>query len=60
VFSRDPNQLRVFQWHSGHYQAVTLRDDLVWLSQLQLGIGLWFGNYQGLERQLSKTIDEKT
>ena len=51
VFSRDPNQLRVFQWHAGRYQAVTLRDDSVWLPQIQLGIGLWYGNYQGLERQ---------
>ena len=59
VFSRDPNQLRVFQWHAGRYQAVTLRDDSVWLPQIQLGIGLWYGNYQGLERQWLRWYDEQ-
>ncbi len=57
VFSRDPNRLRVFHWQAGRYQAVTPSEGKVWLPQIQLGIGLWSGNYQGLERQWLRWYD---
>ncbi len=41
----------MFHWQTGRYQALPPHEGLVWLPEIQLGIGLWSGNYQGLERQ---------
>jgi Uma2 family endonuclease len=57
VFSRDPNQLRIFHWQAGYYQAITPMEGSLWLPELQLGIGLWYGAYQGLERQWLRWYD---
>ncbi len=57
VFSRDPNQLRVFHWQGGRYQAMTPVAGRLWLPELQLGIGLWHGAYQGLERHWLRWYD---
>ncbi|NJO17941.1 MAG: Uma2 family endonuclease [Thioploca sp.] len=50
VFSRHSEELRVFQWQGGRYQRLTLSEGKVWLPEIQLGIGLWYGDYQGLKR----------
>jgi len=50
VFSRISNELRVFHWQAGRYQALPPYEGRVWLPEIQLGIGMWSGNYQGLER----------
>ncbi len=60
VFSRDPNQLRVFHWQGGRYQVVTLSEGTLWLPELQLGIGLWYGAYQGLERHWLRWYDAQS
>ena len=57
VFGRQTNQLRVFHWQTGRYQALTLSEGKVWLPEIQLGIGLWHGAYQGLERQWLRWYD---
>jgi len=57
IFSRISNELRVFHWQAGHYQALSLQEGRVWLPEIQLGIGLWLGNYQGLERQWLRWYD---
>ena len=60
MFSRDPNQLRVFHWQGGRYQVVTLPEGTLWLPDLQLGIGLWYGAYQGLERHWLRWYDAQS
>lgn len=50
VFSRYTNQLRVFKLDGAHYQELELEDSRVWISDLNLGLGLWQGEYQGIER----------
>ncbi|BAP56428.1 hypothetical protein THII_2131 [Thioploca ingrica] len=58
VFGREANQLRVFHWQTGRYQTLTLsEEEKVWLPEIQLGIGLWHGAYQGLERQWLRWYD---
>jgi Uma2 family endonuclease len=58
VFSREVNQLRVFHWQAGRYQVLSLTEEgKVWLFKLQLGLGLWYGVYQGLERQWLRWYD---
>jgi hypothetical protein len=57
VFSRDPNQLRLFHWQAGRYQMIASTEGSFWLPELQLGIGLWYGNYQGLTRYWLRWYD---
>lgn len=50
VFSRYTNQLRVFKLDGAHYQELELKQSKIWISDLNLGLGLWQGEYQGIER----------
>ncbi|MEQ8535855.1 MAG: Uma2 family endonuclease [Coleofasciculus sp. D1-CHI-01] len=50
VFSRYTNQLRVFTLAGGHYQELELQESRVWIPELDLGLGLWQGEFQGIER----------
>ncbi|CBN58447.1 MULTISPECIES: Uma2 family endonuclease [Kamptonema] len=50
VFSRYTNQVRVFKLVGSHYQELQLQDSRVWISDIDLGLGLWQGEYQGVER----------
>ncbi|MEQ9484995.1 Uma2 family endonuclease [Coleofasciculus sp. F4-SAH-05] len=50
VFSRYTNQLRVFTLAGGHYQELELQEWRVWIPELHLGLGLWQGEFQGIER----------
>lgn len=50
VFSRYTNQLRVFKLDGAHYQELELDESRVWIDDLDLGLGLWQGEYQGIER----------
>lgn len=52
VFSRYTNRLRFFQLVGGHYQEQILDsvEPKIWLPELALGLGLWQGEYRGIER----------
>lgn len=50
VFSRYTNRLRVFALNAGHYQELELLDSRVWIADLSLGLGLWQGEFQGIDR----------
>ncbi|WNZ26698.1 Uma2 family endonuclease [Leptolyngbya sp. NK1-12] len=52
VFSRYTNRLRCFQLTGGHYQEQLLAadDPRVWIPELELGLGLWQGEYDGINR----------
>lgn len=50
VFSRYTNQLRAFKIVGAHYQELELQEPRVWMPELELGLGLWQGEYQGIER----------
>jgi len=50
VFSRYTNRLRVFALNAGHYQELELSDSRVWIADLSLGLGLWQGEFQGIDR----------
>jgi Uma2 family endonuclease len=50
VFDRYTDQLRVFQNIAGRYQPLTLTQSRIWLPEIELGLGLWHGTYQGVER----------
>jgi Uma2 family endonuclease len=52
VFSRYTNRLRLFQLVGGHYQEQTLDSDQpqIWLPELGLGLGRWYGEFDGITR----------
>jgi Uma2 family endonuclease len=50
VFSRYTNQLRAFKLDGAHYQELELHQSQVWVPELELGLRLWQGEFQGIER----------
>jgi Uma2 family endonuclease len=50
VFSRYTNQLRVFKMEGAHYRELELNQSRAWIPDLELGLGLWQGEYEGIER----------
>src|SRR5919199_1528707 len=57
VFSRYTNQLRSFRLEGAQYQELELQEPRVWIPQLELGLGLWQGEYQGIEREWLRWYD---
>lgn len=50
VFSRYTNRLRAFKQEGARYQELELQEPRVWMPEIELGWGLWQGEYQGIER----------
>ena len=50
MFDRYTNQLRVFILNGAGYQPVEFIEPKIWIPTLELGIGLWQGSYQGIDR----------
>jgi len=57
VFDRYTNQLRVFTLTADRYTPLALEEPRFWMASLELGIGLWLGSYQGVERQWLRWYD---
>jgi len=50
VFDRYSDKLQAFQLVADRYSEIDLTTPRVWMPSLQLGLGLWQGSYQGIER----------
>ncbi|NJR26163.1 MAG: Uma2 family endonuclease, partial [Richelia sp. CSU_2_1] len=50
VFSRYTNRMRAFKLEGGHYQELEIPDNRVWMSEINLGLGLLLGEYFGVTR----------
>jgi Uma2 family endonuclease len=48
VFSRYTGELRVFELKAARYQAVSLEENRVWMPEIELGLGVWEGSYEGV------------
>ena len=59
VFSRYTNQLRTFKLDGAQYQELELQEARVWMPELELGLGLWQGEYQGIERLWLRWYDDR-
>lgn len=46
VFNRYTDELRAFKLEVGHYQEQTLLDSRLWIPELKIGLGLWYGIYK--------------
>ncbi|MEH2267856.1 MAG: Uma2 family endonuclease [Nostoc sp.] len=50
VFDRYTDKLQAFQLVADSYSELDLSTPRVWMPGLELGLGLWQGSYQGIER----------
>ncbi|MBH8573383.1 Uma2 family endonuclease [Nostocaceae cyanobacterium CENA369] len=50
VFDRYTDKLQAFQLVADRYSDLNLSTPQIWMPSLQLGLGLWQGYYQGIER----------
>lgn len=57
LFDRYTDQLQAFTLTAGYYQQLNLTESRVWIPALELGLGLWSGAYQGIERQWLRWYD---
>ncbi len=58
VFSRYTDRVRFFELTGCRYREVFPSASRLWLPQASLGLGLWSGTYQGIERQWLRFYDE--
>lgn len=49
VFDRYTNNFRAFRLEDGNYREL-ITEDKLWLPEVSLGLGLWHGTFQGIER----------
>ena len=61
VFSRYTNRLRFFQLVGGQYQEQPLDPDnpRIWITELELELGLWQGTFEGIDRLWLRWYDEQ-
>jgi Uma2 family endonuclease len=58
LFNRYNNQFQAFQLIEGSYQPMLITaDQKVWLEESQLGLGVWQGAFQGMERLWLRWFD---
>lgn len=50
VFNGNSNKLRLFELVRNNYREVILSSAKFWLPEIELGLGLWLGEYQDLNR----------
>ncbi|MDJ0737670.1 MAG: Uma2 family endonuclease [Nostocaceae cyanobacterium] len=50
IFDRYTDTLRIFILQADRYTELSLEEPRIWMPTLELGLGLWQGSYQGIER----------
>ncbi len=50
VFDRYTDNLRAFVLQADSYKELNLEQPRIWMPRLEIGLGLWQGNYKGIER----------
>jgi Uma2 family endonuclease len=58
IFDRYENQLEVFVLERGRYRQLDLATPRFWFAELELGLGIWQGAYQGAEGQWLRWYDQ--
>ena len=58
VFDRYQDILRVFHLINGAYELLDLPDNRLWVPHLKIGLGIWEGKYQGIERLWLRWFDK--
>ena len=55
--SRYTDEAHYFELTGGQYREIQPAKPGLWLPKAGVGMGLWFGTYQGLERQWLRCYD---
>ncbi|PMB50890.1 hypothetical protein CEN39_17565 [Fischerella thermalis CCMEE 5201] len=50
VFDRYTSAFRMFKFDGGRYTEVVMEEQRFWIAELELGLGLWQGQYQNIEQ----------
>jgi len=50
VYDRTQNNFRAFYLENQRYRELSLPDRRLWIEELGLGMGLWAGSYEGVDR----------
>ncbi|BAY75920.1 hypothetical protein NIES25_23690 [Nostoc linckia NIES-25] len=58
VFDRYTDKLQAFQLVADSYQEIDVTSSRVWMPGIQLGLGLWQGAYEGIDRLWLRWYDE--
>ncbi len=59
VFDSETNHLRGFQLQAGAYREIPISGQGWWIEPLQLGLGVWHGRCDGVERGWLRYYDEQ-
>lgn len=59
LFDRYDNEFRAYGLQQNYYQELSVEGLGVWLEQAQLGLGLWEGEYQGMNRLWLRWYDSE-
>ncbi len=57
VFDRYTDELKAFVLTAGSYRQIELQEPKIWMPQLELGLGLWSGTYEGITRTWLRWYD---
>lgn len=57
VYDRYENQFRLFRLQGMRYEALVLVQGRYWLEELGLGLGVWEGEYQGIQGRWLRWYD---
>lgn len=57
LFDRYTDELQIFQLEGGYYQLLELTEPKIWLPHLEIGLGLWLGDYRGITRNWLRWSD---
>jgi Uma2 family endonuclease len=50
VYDGTTNILRAFVLAGDRYQELILTEPRIWMPEIELGLGIWYGSFEGLER----------
>ncbi len=59
VFSRYTNIMRAFKLDGARYEELELSDSRLWMPEIDLGLGLWQGDYLGVDRLWLRWYDSE-
>jgi Uma2 family endonuclease len=57
IFDRYQFEFRIFKLDGGSYTEVTLTDSRFWIPELELGLGVWEGSFDGVEQRWLRWYD---
>jgi Uma2 family endonuclease len=58
IFNRYSNQFRMFSLQATQYVEQTISGQGFWFQEIELGLGIWSGSYQGMEGQWLRWYDQ--